>query len=230
VDPPIPPLTTMNDVTGKPGYIAALPPKTEADRQAYIEDDRNERAMLLSVDDWFRALYDAIDARGELDNTVIVFLTDNGYTFGLHRLDGKRFPYTPSVGVPFAIRSPWAGQASISSLVSNLDVAGTVASLADVTPRLPQDGIDLAPAIRGDGVPERRAVLLDWGGDDVVPPWQGIATDAYTYVRNADGFEELYAAADRFQLHNLAVGRAVQPSLLARARQLFQRSLARAQG
>jgi hypothetical protein len=98
-----------------------------------------------------------------------------------------------------------------------------------VMPRLPQDGIDLAPAIRGDGVPRRRAVLLDWGGDDVVPPWEGIATNAYTYVHNADGFEELYVADDRFQVHNLAVGPA-RSSLLARARQLFQRSLARAQG
>jgi N-acetylglucosamine-6-sulfatase len=230
VDPPIPPLATMNDVTGKPGYVAALPSKTEADRQAYIEDDRHERAMLLSVDDWFHALYDAIDARGELENTVIVFLTDNGYTFGLHRLDGKRFPYTPSIGVPFAIRSPWAGEASMSTLASNLDIAGTVASLAGVTPGLAQDGIDLSPAIRGDGVPERRAVLLDWGGDDVVPPWEGIATNTYTYVRNAGGFEELYSADDRFQLHNLAVGPPLRRSLLARARQLFQRSLARAQG
>jgi hypothetical protein len=99
-----------------------------------------------------------------------------------------------------------------------------------VTPRLAQDGIDLSPAIRGDGVPERRAVFLDWGGDEVVPPWQGIVTNTYTYVRNDDGFEELYRAGDRFQLHNLAVRPVPRPSLLARARQLFQRNLARAQG
>jgi arylsulfatase A-like enzyme len=230
MDPPIPPLATLNDVTGKPSYVRALPAKTELDRQGYIEDDRNERAMLLSVDAWFQALFEAIEARGELDNTVIIFLTDNGYTFGLHRLDGKRFPYTPSIGVPFAIRSPWAAQASMSTLASNLDIAGTIASLADVTPGLAQDGIDLSPAIRGDGVPTRRAVFLDWGGDAVVPPWQGIVTNTYTYVRNADGFEELYGAGDRFQLHNLAVRTSPQPALLVRARRLFQRNLAQAQG
>jgi arylsulfatase A-like enzyme len=223
VDPSMPPLATLNDVTGKPAYVAALPPKTEADRLAYIDDDRNERAMLLSVDDWFQALFDEIDARGQLDNTVIIFLTDNGYTFGLHRLDGKRFPYTPSIGVPFAIRSPWSDAATVPTLASNLDMAGTVAALGDATPMRPQDGIDLSPIIFGEEAALHRAVFLDWGGDEVAPPWQGVATSDYTYVRNADGFEELYAAADRLQVHNLALdptGRA----LLDRARRLFRRS------
>ena len=130
----------MNDVRGKPAYVRALAPKTEADRQAYIQDDRNERAMLLSVDAWFHAIVDEIASRGELDNTVIVFMGDNGYTFGLHRLDGKRYPYTPSAGVPFAIRTPWAPAATIGDPVSNVDVAGTIAALAGVRAGPAADG------------------------------------------------------------------------------------------
>ena len=49
----------MNDVAGKPAWVRALPPKTEADRQGYIAGNRNERAMLLGVDDWFQALVEA---------------------------------------------------------------------------------------------------------------------------------------------------------------------------
>jgi N-acetylglucosamine-6-sulfatase len=218
----------LNDVNGKPSYVAALPAKTEADRRAYMEADRNERAMLLSVDEWFHRIVDAIAARGDLDNTVIVFMTDNGYTFGLHRLDGKRYPYTPSIGVPFAIRTPWASAATVPDLVSNLDVAGTIAGLAGVEPGLAQDGIDLGPALRGDPLPSRAGIFLDWGGDeDFVPPWEGVRTDRYLYVHNADGFEELYLSGDTYQLDNVARDPAYRSTLL-RARSLTQHRSAEA--
>jgi N-acetylglucosamine-6-sulfatase len=220
VDPPFPDLEVMNDVRGKPAYVKSLVPKTEADRDGYIQDDRNERAMLLSVDAWFRGIVDAVVARGELDNTVIIFMGDNGYTFGLHRLDGKRYPYTPSVRVPFAIRTPWAPAATVGEPVSNVDVAGTIAALAGATPGVEQMGIDLGPAIRGDPLPPRDGVFLDWGGDVNAPPWQGVMTRDGTYVRNADGFEELYRARDRWQLHNV-VGAADARALVRRDRSLL---------
>jgi len=204
LEPPFPDLATMNDVRGKPGYVRDLPAKTDADRQAYIQDDRNERAMLLSVDAWFHQIVDAIAARGELDNTVIVFMGDNGYTLGLHRLDGKRYPYTPSVRVPFAIRTPWTQASTVADPVSNVDVAGTIAALAGATPGLEQMGVDLGPAIRGDPLPSRPGVFLDWGGDAYAPAWQGVLTRGATYIRNADGFRELYRAGDTWQVHNIA--------------------------
>jgi len=229
VEPPIPDLQTMNDVRGKPAYVQALAPKTEADRQAYIQDDRNERAMLLSVDAWFHAIVDEIAARGELDNTVIVFMGDNGYTFGLHRLDGKRYPYTPSTGVPFAIRTPWAPAATIGDPVSNVDVAGTIAALAGVQPGLPQMGIDLGPAIRGQPLPRRPGVFLDWGGDPYAPPWSGVLTRRSLYVRNEGGFEELYRAGDAFQLDNVAASPS-DAALRDRNRALLRTMTAKAQG
>jgi N-acetylglucosamine-6-sulfatase len=230
VSPPIAPLDVLNDVTGKPLYVSSLPPLTEAGRQAFIQDDRNERAMLLSVDDWFHAIVDAVDARGELENTVIIFLTDNGYTFGLHRLDGKRYPYTPSIGVPFAIRTPWAQAGTVDNLVSNLDLAGTITGLAEATPGLLQDGIDLGPALRGEPLPHRRGVFLDWAGDDTtVTPWQGIRTARYLYVRYSDGFEELYLTSDTDQLHNLVSDATYGPMLRA-ARSLLRASSSEAQG
>ena len=229
VQPPIPPLRVMNDVAGKPAYVRALAPKTEADRQGYIAGNRNERAMLLSVDDWFQSLVEAIAARGELDRTVIIFLTDNGYTLGLHRLDGKRYPYTPSIGVPFAIRTPWAPAGTVEDLVSNVDLASTIAALAGVQPGLPQDGISLAPALHGQPIPHRRGVFLDWGGDENAPPWQGVVTRRFLYVDNADGFEELYRSSDALQLHNVA-GDPGAARLLARGRALLAALAAKAHG
>ena len=229
VQPPIPPLRVMNDVAGKPTYVRALAPKTEADRQGYIAGNRNERAMLLSVDDWFQSLVETIEARGELDRTVIIFLTDNGYTLGLHRLDGKRYPYTPSIGVPFAIRTPWAPAGTVEDLVANVDLAGTIAALAGAQPGLPQDGISLAPALHGQPIPRRPGVFLDWGGDENAPPWQGVVTRRFLYVDNLDGFEELYRSSDALQLHNVADDPGAA-GLLARGRALLATLAAKAQG
>jgi N-acetylglucosamine-6-sulfatase len=75
------------------------------------------------VDGYLEALVDAVAARGELDRTVVVFLSDNGYAFGEHRWEGKLVPYDPSIRIPFAVRSPWTGGGTVSGLVSNLDVA-----------------------------------------------------------------------------------------------------------
>ncbi len=178
---------------------------TSAQLEAFRRDDLLERALLRSVDDAIRSLVDTIAARGELDRTVIVFLTDNGYEFGLHRLEGKRYPYEPSIRLPFAIRTPWSVARADPTLVSNVDLASTISDLAQVQPALFQDGISLVPALDGRAVAARSGVWLDWGGDANVPAWSGVRTARYTYVRNADGFEELYRNADDpLQLRNLA--------------------------
>jgi arylsulfatase A-like enzyme len=203
--PAMPSLEEMNDVRGKPPYVRVQPPRTQEDLDRYEQDDQQERAMLRSVDDAIREMVATIAARGELDRTVIVFLTDNGYDFGLHRLEGKRYPYEPSLGVPFAIRSPWTTAGTDAAVVANVDLAATISELAGVEPGLPQEGISLMPALHGRPLATRPGVWIDWGGDQIVPPWSGVRTSRYTYVRNDVGTEELYRDdADPLQLHNLA--------------------------
>jgi N-acetylglucosamine-6-sulfatase len=203
--PPMPPLVEMNDVEGKPAYVRALAPLTEGDVLGFQQDLLRERATLRSVDDALRRMVGTIAARGELDRTVILFLTDNGYEFGLHRLEGKRYPYEPSIRIPFAIYAPGSRAGADPELVSNVDVAATISELAEAVPGLPQDGISLWPAVRSGPLRARRGVWLDWGGDANVPAWSGVRTDRFTYVRNEDGTEELYRNdTDPLQLRNLA--------------------------
>jgi hypothetical protein len=90
-------------------------------------------------------------------------------------------------------------------------------------------GIDLGPAIRGDPLAARPAVFMDWGGDDYAPAWQGVLTRRGTYVRNADGFQELYRSADAWQLHNV-VDVAGAQALARRDRALLASLGAEAQG
>jgi len=77
----------------------------------------------------------------ELDNTLIVFTSDNGYAFGEHRMPfGKGLPYDEHLRVPLAVmppksfpRSSRRGQ-TIASAVSNVDMAPTFLDLAGATP------------------------------------------------------------------------------------------------
>ena len=203
--PTFPSLAQLNDVDGKPGYVRSQPPLDDRALDVLRQEDVLERETLLSIDDTVREMVAEVAARGELERTVVIFLTDNGYSFGLHRLEGKRYPYEPSIGVPFAVRSPWARAGTVPEVVANVDLASTIAGLAGVTPGLPQDGVSFASTLRGGAMPSRAGVWLDWGGDAQVPPWSGIRAERFTYVRNADGTEELYLLdRDPLELRNLA--------------------------
>ncbi len=193
-------------------------------------EDLAERRTLLSVDDVFRELVATITARGELDRTVIIFMTDNGFEFGQHRLQSKRFPYEPSIGVPFAIRTPWAKAATMPDLVverrRGLDDRRPGRDLATPAAGRHQPG---AARVRPGAASPSAGVWLDWGGDAFMPPWTGVRTARFTYVDNADGTEELYLhASDPGELRNLA-GVPRFRALLERARSLRDR-LAPARG
>src|SRR4029453_11273662 len=90
---------------GAPPWVATRPLPSAAQRTAWIEDQRRADETLLAVDDALRRLVDALGPR--IDRTVIFVLSDNGYSFGEHRWEGKRCPYDACVRIPLAIRSPW---------------------------------------------------------------------------------------------------------------------------
>lgn len=215
---PGPPVTVLNDVTGKPGWIRALP-KIGPERAEDLEGDRaEEHAPLLAVDRAMHALWNAIDARDELDRTVFVFLSDNGYAYGEHRWEGKRCPYEGCIRVPFAVRVPGARARTVGAVVSNVDVAPTVMDVAGVAPGLEVDGTSLLPLVleTTDRL-SRAGVFLDWPGDDQVPPWVGIRLADAVYIENADGTVELYdLARDPHELRNVA-GETGAAALQARA-------------
>jgi N-acetylglucosamine-6-sulfatase len=206
---PAPSDAVLNDVAGKPSWVRELAP-IDAPRLAALQADRlAERETLLDVDRWLQELVEVVASRGELDRTVIVFLSDNGYAFGEHRWQGKAAPYEPSIRVPLAIRSPWTPGRTVGDLVANLDVAPTIADLAGV--RLPwaSDGLSLAPLVRGSpaapGLGPGRTVPLRWEGDAQVPAWDGVRTAGALCVRYEDGSTEAYdLVRDPDELRNLA--------------------------
>jgi N-acetylglucosamine-6-sulfatase len=215
---PGPSEAVLNDVAGKPAWIRALP-RIGPERAHLLERDRaQELAPLFAVDRAIQTIWEAIEARGELDRTAFVFLSDNGYAYGEHRWEGKRCPYEECIRVPFAIRMPGVLPRTVDAVVSNVDVAPTVLDLAGVAPGGEVDGESLLPLALGTTDRLGRAgVFLDWAGDGQVPPWVGVRLADAVYIENEDGTVELYdLARDPHELRNVA-GDASAAALQARA-------------
>ena len=177
-------------------------------------------AALRAVDTGFHRLMESLEASGELDDTLVVFLSDNGYFFGEHRIaDDKRLPYEPALRVPLAIRMPaGADQPSRSdALVANVDLAPTMIDLASARPCIadrcrPPDGRSLVPLLTGDEGewPHDRGVLVEL--DDGFT-YSAIRTPGHLYAELTADRQgplpqpetELYdLAADPDELENLA--------------------------
>jgi arylsulfatase A-like enzyme len=199
---PHPSQRVLNDVRGKPAWVRALP-RINADLAAQlIAERRRERETLLAVDRAIEAITVQVQTRGELDRTLIVFLTDNGLSFGEHRWTGKRCPYEECVRTPLAIRSPWQDAGTIDDLVTNLDLAPTVMDFVESYEPVPIpafDGASLRPFLDEGASPTvpRAAVLLQYAGDGEVPPWVAVRTRDFKYVEDQDGTVELYDLTGR---------------------------------
>ncbi|MGZ8582725.1 MAG: sulfatase/phosphatase domain-containing protein, partial [Actinomycetota bacterium] len=191
----------VNDVRGKPEWVRAVPAIARAAEDALVEQRRDMLETLGAVDRALRSLVADVRTRAELERTIVVFLSDNGYSFGEHRWVGKRCPYDACVHTPLVVRSPWTGGHVVTAPVSNVDLAPTILDLVGLdVPGIGTDGTSLRPVLddRIDGSLPRDAVLIEWAGDGDVPAWRGLRTDAFSYLEHADGTVELYDLLGRF--------------------------------
>ncbi len=201
------------DTSDKGTYVAGLPSLTKEEIQDLIEDNRQRKRSLMSVDRGVARLVATLKQTGQLDNTIIVFMGDNGYMLGQHRIKkGKYFPYEPSLRIPLIVAGPGVTPGEVnSSLVSLIDVAPTVLDFAGVTPTGRQpDGVSLKPVLTGTGPATPRTMLLESGpqqapNGDTLPLFNGVRTPHWSWWRYEDGSEELYdLVADPFQLNSRA--------------------------
>lgn len=87
---------------------------------------RNYAAMIENIDAWLGQLVDAVDTRGQLEDTLVVFASDHGEMLGDRNLWRKSQPYHPSLCVPLVAAGPGVVQGAVSSaLVSLIDLADT---------------------------------------------------------------------------------------------------------
>lgn len=217
-----PPSLGEEDVSDKPAWVRALPP-LGAERRSQLAGIRvRSFETLRAVDDLVAAVVEALAERGLLERTVIVFLTDNGLSIGEHRWLGKTCPYEECIRTPFLVRYPGAWPREEPMLVSNLDLAPTIAELAGVQPASSVDGRSLVPLLEGLPAERPSGLFLDYVGDARVPGWSAVRTETFLYVEYVTGERELYdlggalGAPDAFQLEN----RVEDPAYAAVVRQL----------
>lgn len=203
-----PNVNEMN-VDDKPTWVQGLNPMPENKVLKLQGEQRAEFEALLAMDEAVESITAALEERDVMDDTVIIYLSDNGYSYGSHRWVAKRCVYAECTQIPMLIRYPGASAHDDAFPVSNVDVAPTIAGLAGVAPGIPVDGVNLVPLLARDRRPDRPGVLLEWPGDETVPSYFGIRTYDYLYVELGTGERELYdltgeiGEPDPYEFHNV---------------------------
>jgi arylsulfatase A-like enzyme len=204
------------DTVSEPAWMAHTSVVAAPEQQKQF---RLNCETLQSVDDMVIAIIDELRRAGRAGNTYIVFTSDNGFSFGEHRLIGKGHLYEESIRVPLFVRGPGIASRTVSRLTSNVDILPTVLDWAGVDP--PKDFVDgtsFASAAAGDaGAKGPDEVLLrgcrtsrdnpapDCGGyvEEMGLNW-GLRTATHKLIENADGSVQLFdLRRDPFELTNL---------------------------
>lgn len=135
----------------EPFCVGDLPALRPEDTQALDHQYKTTLAAMLAVDDLVGTVVDALNAADLLNETVLLFTSDNGFFYGQHRLSGKEFPYEEAIRVPLIVSDPVVTKrkrATASQIVVNNDLAPTIAELAGVTPPYATDGMSLVPLLK----------------------------------------------------------------------------------
>ena len=138
------------------------------DRAGLLRTRQNYAAMIENIDGWCGRLLDAVAARGELDDTVVVYASDHGEMLGDHGRWGKSTWREAAVRIPLVIAAPrgeGAAGASTDALVSLHDLAATFLDYADAAPLPGMDAVSLRPVVDGRRAGHRPvavAGLADW--------------------------------------------------------------------
>jgi N-acetylglucosamine-6-sulfatase len=198
---PLPKLPNFNeeDVSDKPAEIRNRP-RLDAGQIANNQRMyRCELESLLSVDEGVQKVVQALVAAHELNNTLVIFTSDNGFFYGEHRLWGfKRHIYEESIRVPLVMRGPGIPPGvTVSDLSINADLAPTIVEAANANPGLVMDGRSLIPVAQQPGIEQGRELLIE------EPSFEAIRTERYMYAEHNTGEKELYdLQKDPFELQS----------------------------
>ena len=167
---------------------------------------------MQAVDEMVAAIVERLKENGQLDNTYIIFTSDNGFHMGEHNLpSGKMLVYEEDILVPLLVRGPGIPPGStITQMTANIDIAPTVAEIAGAQPADYVDGRSFLHLFDSTSQTEswRKALLFETGytdRDSRVIPYRGLRTETYKYVEYQSGDLEYYDLInDPYELDNIA--------------------------
>ena len=219
---PRPPSFNERDVSDKPRAIRDLPRLNEKDIRVITHIWTCALAAVEELDKGVGRVMQELKDDGEAQNTIVIYVSDNGYFFGEHRLpEAKADVYEPALNVPYAVRVPPAYRSgprvrASDAVVTNQDIAATlidyagqylghrVSTCAFAGDCRRMDGRSFAPLVGGSGKrPAHRGALVEIHSGE--HQYHAIRTPRYVYSKLATRERELYDLhADPFELRNQA--------------------------
>lgn len=166
---------------------------------------------LLGVDESIGTLLDYLDKDGLAESTMVIYMGDNGFSFGEHGLIDKRHFYEESAKVPFLIRCPeiFSGNRTMEPMIQNIDVAPTILEVAGIQKPEAMNGNSIIPLLQNREVKWRDKVFYEyyWEYDfPQTPTMHGVRTKRYKLIRyhgiwDTNEFYDLQE--DPNEMHNL---------------------------
>ena len=194
-------ISSLDELSDKPALRRALMNKRSDESVEMFGDElgprpseetiRRRAEMLLAVDESLGRIVATLEGRGILDETFILFTSDNGFFYGEHGLSiERRLPYEESIRTPFLVRYPAVADAGsrIDGLVVSVDIAPTVLEIAGAPIGDHIQGRSLVPLLQGDAADWRQSVLIEFYTYENPFPWlldmdyRAIRTSRYKYI------------------------------------------------
>jgi N-acetylglucosamine-6-sulfatase len=185
VDVPVP-ATYGEDISDKPGYLRCLPFGANAKNRA-----RRYYELLAGIDESVGKILAKLEEKNILQETLIIFTSDNGLMMGAHNIAGKNVAYEESIRIPLFVRYPnWfsAGTVVVDDFTLNIDIAPTIFEAANV--QIPAEllGISLRRFVAGEA--HRKSFLYESfrfqlprsGVEGCLPELRAVRTKDYKYV------------------------------------------------
>ena len=149
---------------------------------------RNYCETLLGVDESIGSVLDYLKEAGLDENTLVIYMGDNGFAWGEHGLIDKRHFYEESVRVPMLARCPglFEGGKVIEKMVQNVDIAPTIMDYLGIAKAEQMVGHSFIPLLEGKNVDWRERIYYEYYWEHEfpqTPTMHGVRTDRYKYIR-----------------------------------------------
>jgi N-acetylglucosamine-6-sulfatase len=190
------------DLTAEPQWLRNRPLLGDQQQASIDELYRKRLQSMLDVDDLVEHVVDTLQKAGQLDNTYIVFTSDNGFHLGqLGLMRGKGTAYDTDTRVPLLVVGPRVVPGSRDTMVSNIDLAPTFEELAGVATPPYRSGRSLVPTLADPAAPVSDYVFFEHtfsmsrpgddpdraftgGGLNVIPSYVAVRSRTALLVRN----------------------------------------------
>jgi N-acetylglucosamine-6-sulfatase len=154
---------------------------------SYYDQYRKYCETLTAMDADIIRLLDYLDQTGLGENTMVIYMGDNGMQWGTHDCHGIREPYEDSIRLPFILQAPWLTKeigTRRQQIALNIDIAPTILDIAGIPIPKNMDGESLLPSFTNPDAPGRQEFTLEFWRyfPENTPSYKGIRTQQYKYI------------------------------------------------